>query len=91
MAATTRKARRLSHSLEDLIHSGTVTREGLEQTLKRVREHPDLLETGISRRTIGRALKSAFKRVGYAQQVQMKEGGHGNGNSAIHASWYVTC
>ena len=75
MAATTRKARRLSHSLEDLIHSGTVTREGLEQTLKRVREHPDLLETGISRRTIGRALKSAFKKVGCAQQVQMKEGG----------------
>ena len=75
MAATTRKVRRLSHSLEDLIHSGTVTREGLEQTLKRVRAHPDLLETGTSRRTIGRTLKSAFKGVAWAHQVQMQEGG----------------
>ena len=91
MAATTRKVRRRSTSLEYLIHSGTVTREGLEQYLKRVRENPDLLETGISRGTIGRALKSAFKKVAWTQQVQMKEGGHGNGNSAIHASWYVTC
>jgi hypothetical protein len=74
MAATTRKVRRRSTGLEYLIHSGTVTRQGLEQTLERVREHPDLLETGTSRRTIGRALKSAFKKVAWTQEVQMKEG-----------------
>ena len=55
------------------MHSGTVTRAGLEQTLKRVREHPELLQTSISRSAINRELQAAFEKVKRVQQVQLKD------------------